>query len=104
MSSYKGFLWGKWGSFGLFQLTGCLVVFFLVWARAAESEQGSPEMAFGDWLRRTIHSCNLCKVRSCSIFFNVPVLANSILSLSDSSLVWFYKGQSRDRTHVLLQF
>ena len=40
----------------LFQMISCLVVFFLIWFRVAESgEQGSPEMewtdlAFGDWL------------------------------------------------------
>lgn len=40
----------------LFQQTGCLLVFFLIWIRvAAWGEQGSPEVArtdwaFGDWL------------------------------------------------------
>ena len=51
-SQTKEFLWDKCGSFWLFQLMRCLVVFFLDFGWLAEScEQESPEVAWKTWHR-----------------------------------------------------
>lgn len=106
------------GAIWLLQLISCLLVFFLIWIRIAESgEQGSPDMvwkdlAFEDWLPSSADLWKECKFLldevkflstsypSLSIFHFCPCLSNSIL-------LWFSKANCGSRwlsktTHLYL--